>query len=81
MAKLHLYLLLVFDPDPKVTGHHRAVWADDKFAQLHLFLVRLQHAGMHKADIRDAPEFFVVMIERFLNLHAQRGARVVIEPK
>lgn len=81
MAKgLYLDLLLIFDADPKVTGHHRAIGANNKFPQFKLFLMSIQHAWVYKAQVGDAPEFFAVIFHRFLDLHTQGCARVVIEP-
>ena len=75
-----LSCFLVFDPDPEMAGHDRAVWADDHFSKFHLPLIGFQHAGVYEAKVRDAPKFFVVIFHCFLDLHAQGCAGVVVKP-
>lgn len=73
-------LFLIFRANPEMTGHDGAVGADDEFAQFKLHLSAVQHAGMHKTQVGFTPEFFVVIIHRFLDLDAQRCERVVVVP-
>ena len=77
---LYLYLLLVFYADPKVTGVHGAIRTNYKLSQFQLSLSRFQHAWVDKAQVWDAPKFFAVVFDCFLNLHAQGCARVIVEP-
>lgn len=71
MAKeLYLNLLLILDADPKVAGHHRSIGTNDKFPHFKLLLISIQHARMNETQIGGAPEFFVVIFHRFLDLHA-----------
>lgn len=77
---LYLYLLLVFNTDPKVTGVHGAIRTNYKLSQFKLPLSRFQHAWVNKAQIWDASKFFAVVFDGFLYLHAQGCARVIIEP-
>ena len=73
-------LFLVLDADPKVAGHYRPIRANGKFSQFELFLSRLQHAGMHKAEVWSAIKFFAVIIHCFLDLYTQSRLGVVVEP-
>ena len=73
-------LFLVFDADPKVPRHNRAIGADGKFAQFKLLLSAFQHAGVYETYIWDAPKFLAVIIHCFLDFNAQCGARIIVKP-
>ncbi len=73
-------LFLVFDPDPKMAGHHWPIGADSEFAQLELFLPAFQHTRVNETKVWDAAVFLTVIIHGLLDLDAQRSARVVVEP-
>ena len=63
-------LFLIFCADPEMTGHDRAIGADDEFAKLNLSLARIHHAGVYQAEVWVASEFFAVVVHRFLDLDA-----------
>ena len=73
-------LFLVFNADPKVTRHDRSIGADGKFPQFQLFLFTIQHAGVYKTQVWDAPKFLAVIIHCFLDFNTQSGARIIVKP-
>lgn len=80
LSHLIPFLFLVFDADPKVPGHDGAVRTDSKFSQFNLLLAAIQHAGVHKADIRGASELLAVIIHCLLDFDTQRGGGVIVKP-
>ena len=63
-------LFLVFDANPKVPRHNRAVRADSELPKFDLSLAVIQHAGMHETNIGYTPEFFIVIIHCLLDFYA-----------
>lgn len=63
---IHSLLLLDFNTDPKVAGHYRPVGTDDHLSQFKFLLPGFEHGGIYETNVRDAPEFLVVIIHRFL---------------
>jgi len=59
-------LLLVLKANPKVAGHYRPVRTDDHFPQFEFVLPGFEHGRVYETNIRDAPEFFIIVIHRFL---------------
>ena len=83
MAKacgLSISLFLIFNADPKMTGCYRLIRPNGELPKFQLLLSVVQHAGMNKANVRNAPKLFSVILHGFLDLDAQCGTRVVVEP-
>ena len=75
----YIFLSLILNADPKISGGYRLVGADGEFAKLKLFLLAVQHAGMYQTEIWNTPKFLTIVIHGFLYFYTQGCARVIIE--